>query len=346
MVSLAEQLETVAYFPNGFSAVLICFTLLIGIIAVIGSGLILIANFGKHNSESTRILLSISLADWFFSMTILITNTRNILSGGFAWGIVGCHFNAFANVMGATTSVNALTAAALERYLAVCKGIILTERQVKYLVAGIWLYSIFYSATPYWSNQPNETIAVEPPCWSCATRWWGRSWGALVGTILGAAAFTIDYTIIFFSYYSVYVTFSSAGDKSTKSGHNLRAKLKKQHQVFVKCIMMTGSFVIFWTPYSAKIVYELITGVPTNVYWSTIASFFAISTTAVNQIIMIKYDNRVRGYVMELLGFKSTESYSAPSAPHETATATSQSRMISHTQHFAQTQPLDTVKEV
>jgi hypothetical protein len=327
MQSLAEQLATVAYFPNDFTAKLIYGTLLSSIIGLIGSGLILIANFGKPNSESTRILLSISFADWIFSLTVIINNTRNIISGGFGWGLVGCHINSVANVIGACTSVVALAVAALERYLAVCKGIILTERQVTYLVMGIWSFGVFYSATPYWTNQPNETIALEPHHWSCTPRWWGRNWGSLCVTIIGAMVFAISYSIIFVAYYSVYRTFSKAGGRSTKSAHDMQRQQRQQHQVFVKCIMMTGSFVILWTAYSAKIVFELLTGEPSNVYWSTIGSFLAIATIAVNPIIMITYDNRVRGYVLEMLGYKPSKTSSVTPSPKETMTAALQSRI-------------------
>jgi hypothetical protein len=300
MSSLENRLNKVVDFPNAFSYIGSYATIGFGVIGTTTAALVLISNLGKPNSESAKILLSLCVADLIFSFTFVVYSTGNILHGGFCWGLWGCYVNSILLVMSACSSIFTLGAAALERYLAVCKGITLKEKQVALILIITWTYSVVFPLIPFLLGEPSLSIEMEPTHWTCVSNWPGRNLGSRIQGGMALLLFGVNYAVIIFSYYSVYVTFANLAISSSNCQNKIQ--MENQRKVFLKCIVLTGSFIVLWTPYSTKIVNELLTKRFVEVHWSTIASLCASISSCMNPLILIKFDNRLHRHLLDFLG--------------------------------------------
>jgi hypothetical protein len=304
MNSLETRLSKVVEFPADYSYIGAIATIGFGLLGTSTSVLVLVSNLGKPNSESAKLLLSICAADLIFSFTFMVFNTGNILYGGFCWGLAGCYINSILLVMSAASSIFTLGTAALERYLAVCKGITLTNKQVALILVLTWIYSAIVATIPFLLGEPSLSIEIEPTHWSCAAHWPGVNWSSRIQVWMSLLVFGANYGVIIYSYYSVYQKFSISSGSSPQTQRKHKMHLENQRKVFIKCIILTGSFITLWTPYSTKILYEFITKRFVVVAWSTIASVCATISSCVNPLILIKYDNRLHGHLLDFLGYK------------------------------------------
>jgi hypothetical protein len=275
---------------------------------VFGSGIVLITNVGKPNSESAKLLLSLCFSDFLFSIVVGIVCFTAAVSGGFNSGWIGCILNYYAIIATANASVITLGVVAWERYLCVCKGIIMSHNQVMYSILAIWIVSFLDPAIPLLFGDPRNVIQLEVNHWNCITKWYGRDWTAIYKTIVTFTIFFISANVINFSYFNVYKTFSKITKKKNLSAPKSQIQEDNQRRVFLMCVILSSTFMLFWTPYAVKLLLEGITGNPSEIYLTSIGAMLPCFLSTLNPLILIKFDNRVRAYVTEFLGIQSSPS--------------------------------------
>jgi hypothetical protein len=278
-------------------------------IGLLASIWLLATNAFHTHTPSTKLLLSVSVADILFFVTCIISSTWNEIAGGFALGETGCYVNYFFIVGPACISITTLGLVAWERYQIICRGNQLSEFQINAMIFLTWFYCLGKVSIPFLTNNP-QTIQLEPNAVCCNVRWYDRSVPSIILTLLCIAMVTTAYSIAAFSYYNVYLTYKNTVGKK---------KQDNQRIIFEKCVVITLNLLVFWTPYYLKIIFEIATGTSAGATWASIGNISGLLCSFFNPIIMGKYDNRVRGNMTELwthlkrrISTSHSQSYSKP----------------------------------
>jgi hypothetical protein len=266
-------------------------------IGILASIWLLATNAFQHNSPSTKLLLSVSLADTLFLGTCAIISTQNAVAGGFALGEAGCYISYFFIVAPACVSIFTLGIVAWERYQIICRGNQFSDRQIYTWIVGCWIFSCCNTAIPFFTRNP-QSIQLDPNLICCSVRWSDRSTPSIVLTVLLILMVAMSFSSVAYSYYNVYMTYKTVVGKK-------KAKQDNQNMILEKCIVLTLSLLLFWTPYFVKIVYEIISGKSAGSTWGTIANISALICSITNPFVLCKYDNRVRGNMMAPLRYLS-----------------------------------------
>jgi hypothetical protein len=247
---------------------------------------LLASNLGKSKSPSTKLLLSTITADLILLLTCGISSTRNEIAGGFGLGKLGCLVNYYFIVTPACISIATLGVTAWERYQIVCKGNQWSNAKINCYVVIIWISLFTITAIPLISSN-GISIHLDVTAVNCTVRWHDRSITTLLLTSFILLMATISFSIAIFSYYNVYITYREATKRK-------KANMDNQRMVFQRCVLMTMSLVVLWTPYYTKIILEISTGVPIGPDLSAIGNISGLCSSILNPLIMFKYDNRVR----------------------------------------------------
>jgi hypothetical protein len=284
-------------FPTLFSRIMNILCLVLVVIGLFASLWLLATNFFRCKSSSTKLLLSTITADFIMFIASCVSLTRNEITGGFSLGEFGCFVNYYFVVTLPCISIATLGVTAWERYQIVCKGNQWSEAKIHFYIVMIWISTCMIVALPFFTSSP-EAVQLLPNLLCCSVRWYGRSAIAIIMTASVLAMSTASFSVVIFSYYNVYITYRNAARNSSSSFSS-----DSPGMVFHKCLMMTISVVVFWTPFYFIIIYEIVTGTSAGPDYISLANLIAFLCPALNPLIMFKYDNRVRGNMLELYHF-------------------------------------------
>jgi uncharacterized membrane protein YidH (DUF202 family) len=259
-------------------------------IGVLASIWLLATNVFEENTPSTKLLFSVSLADILLLGTCAVTSTQNAIAGGFALGEIGCYISYFFIVGPACISICTLGLVAWERYQIICRGKQMSDREIYCWIVGCWIVCCGNTVIPFLTNNP-QSIQLDPNLICCAVKWSDRSTPSIILTVLLILIVAISFSTAAYSYYNVYVTYKTVVGRK-------KAKQDNQNLILEKCIVLTLSLLLFWTPYYIKIVYEIISGQSGGSTWGTVANISALICSFTNPFILCKYDNRVRGNML------------------------------------------------
>ncbi|KAJ3320562.1 hypothetical protein HDV06_005185 [Boothiomyces sp. JEL0866] len=107
------------------------------------------------------------------------------------------------------------------------------------------------------------------------------------------------------------VSSQSSSSHATKS-ELISAPKDKERMLLIKSIIISGTFIFCWycesharTPYLLMIIYSLSSGLPAPPFWDSFVSIAALINSAVNPVLLVTLDLRIRSNVCEFLGIKS-----------------------------------------
>jgi G protein-coupled receptor 161 len=327
MPSIDQVAKGFVPFPNRTPVYFAWIDIFVQLGGIIATFIVLVANLGKPNSDSAALLMSLIAADFIFCVTVFTVLISAVVHGGYALGVLGCFLNYFAITLSTSASVVTLGVIAIERYLTIVKGKPLTTSVLQRLILGIWIYSICYTSLPFVSQTEYESIRLEEPCWSCLIKWYGKDWGSLLLSILALSVFASVNIVILFSYTNVYKTFVLLAQKKNKQDY-----IRKERKLFMMCLVLTGSFTLFWFPSVVNILYEFISGKPFPSDWAVISTVMGSFSSVANPFILIRFDNRIRGNVYGFLGIDIGRSKEGKEpSPAETITVRELSMVVTKT---------------
>jgi hypothetical protein len=81
---------------------------------------------------------------------------------------------------------------------------------------------------------------------------------------------------------------------------------QKEREIIIKNITLSGSFVLFWSPYLFKIFYEVTLKNPVPIPVDAICVLLALLNSALNPCIVYVCDTRIRRNLNAFLGIKDT----------------------------------------
>jgi hypothetical protein len=248
------------------------------------------------------LLKSLAIIDTVLCFCVAIISIGDSVTGGFPWGLNGCLVVFIVVYFCCFVSINTLTIIALERFLSVVKGIILSETTINYLILTVWLSGIATVSIPFIANTYLYTIVLENSATNCIARWTAEGTPSLLLNYITVLVYVFGYIFMIFGYYQIYRKFTKARNPKKLNNPKYLARFdEQQRKVVTMCVMLSGSFIVHWSPYCAKVLYEVITRKETNEYWTMIGVTLGFCKSAFNPFLMFKYDNRIKSQVYETL---------------------------------------------
>jgi hypothetical protein len=295
-----EQLDAgVIPFPNQASFVILASMIPFQIMGISAAAILLMANLGKSNTPSAKILLSLSIADLLFCCSGFLLSILGITSGGFSTGLRGCYVSYGLLILLPFVSIETLTITALERYVSVVMGKVFTDVQIRCLIFGIWSTSSLIVFAPFLFQSPQAALQLESSGWSCSVKWYGRNWESVLVSSITMVIFSFSFVAITASYALIYQHFTE-----TFHDKHLTKKASSQKRVWYQCTVLSGSFVALWSTYYLKMFFELISGRPVHSIFTAMGQGLGLICSLTNSLIIMYFDNRIRGNVMEFLRIK------------------------------------------
>ncbi|KAJ3270748.1 hypothetical protein HDV01_007440 [Terramyces sp. JEL0728] len=306
-----------------------------GVAGAVGVLVVLFATLPRKNSPSTMLLLSLCWADLVFCLSAVIFD---LVYGGWSSGKLGCLLDTLLVLGGCFASVLTIFAITLERYLAVMYGKILKFSEIWIMIGLIWVLSFLIATFPWYTGTYGYVLALQPGRQICTVAWWDRHPMNILMLTLCLLTLAASVSFIFFAYFLKYfqtqaavkvsggkpslqssttdpvpekkaikssakASAQSSSSQATKS-ELISAPKDKEMMLLIKAIIISGTFIFCWTPYLLMIIYSLITALPAPPFWDSLISIAALLNSAVNPILLITLDSRIRSYVVELLHLK------------------------------------------
>ncbi|KAJ3270749.1 hypothetical protein HDV01_007441 [Terramyces sp. JEL0728] len=316
-------------FQNGGEIAGVVLHTMLGILGCIGVLIVLVATIPKKNNASTSLLISLCFADLIFCISTTIFGSKDLSAGGWSTGRVGCCF----------ASVFCIIAITLERYRAVLQGRHLDSSEVRFWICAIWISSILIATFPLYTSSQEYALALHPGKVICAVAWWDRSPMTIVMITISLVTLALSVSFIVYAYVLKFLSSQAAvhssenlseikaaitdkksegkgqstvrGSANTSSAHTPKVEKPekiektskdKERMLLIKSILISGTFIVCWTPYLMMILYSLATGVPAPSAWDSVSCVFAVTNSAINPLLLVTLDSRIRGYVFEMLG--------------------------------------------
>ncbi|KAJ3320561.1 hypothetical protein HDV06_005184 [Boothiomyces sp. JEL0866] len=339
-MNLNQVSSEIVEFRNGGEVAGVALHALFGLFGSIGVIIVLMATVPKKNNASTLLLISLCCADLMFCVTTVVFGSKDLSSGGWSTGHTGCILNSCLILGACFASVFCIIAITLERYKAVMHGKLLSNSDARLWICAIWISSILISTFPLYTGSDEYALALHPGKVICAVAWWDRSPLTIIMITLSMVTLAVSVSFIVYAYVMIVVKFvstqaafhssenksdikSAAADRksvskgqstvkgsASTSAHASKVNSEKPEKnsrdkekiLLIKSILISGTFIVCWTPYLMMIIYSLITGTPAPSAWDSIACIFAVTNSAVNPLLLVALDSRIQSYVFEMLG--------------------------------------------
>jgi hypothetical protein len=285
--------------------------------------LIVLPNLRKSDTPSTNLIISQLGADFCLCANVFVISVWNCINQRWSWGPEGCLVNSAFTIGSCYSSVLSLLFVSIERYRAGILGKPFQNWEVQVVIVSIWLVSwvVMGTIAIYTRNYP-RMIGLHPSKFYCSIMWHYDD--ALTKTIFLVSAAILALTLLFiiYTYVNLFNAFSRVNRAMEDSFNRsvmfesdiLGAHERKVHSItsikrdererelFMKAIVMAGSFFILWFAFFLKILVEFINKSEVNSTWDTIAAAGLLFHSALSPIIVYVMDHRIRNQVKEFIG--------------------------------------------
>ncbi|KAJ3334561.1 hypothetical protein HDU91_002668 [Kappamyces sp. JEL0680] len=247
-----------------------------------------------------RLVLSLVIADWILCLQTTVFNTGNLVTFGtrlplmpaWIWGQSGCILSYFCTYLCCFSSVSTLAVIAFERYAAICHSSHISHRTATIFILLSWLVPLVLALIPFTNHSYGQSISLSSDYGHCSYSFYDGNTKMTTGPLTSIILFPVGLTVINFSYFTIWKKF--VGIAKTSHGRKLRPK---EHLVLFRCLALTGTFIVCWTPQAVAILYEIATGQPAPVLLCTIGGIFAVMNSGIDSFLLMYFDNRVKSNV-------------------------------------------------
>ncbi|KAI8908990.1 hypothetical protein EDD86DRAFT_206623 [Gorgonomyces haynaldii] len=281
----------------------------IAYLGLILSTILFLSCITKESTTSMMLILFLCYADILFCLTCAVFGTLDLAHGSFATGFVGCIIYTLLILSSCFYSILFVSLIALERYAAIVLARPLTKKDIWKL---LHINSIVGTASfiiPFALNDYSQ-FALQSSREVCSNAFWRHEPLPLISTVVclfvmigSTIVLVFCYGTILRSYLrlrtsmkdtatSIYDTQSAPPDKSQKD---------LERRLLIKCIAVSGVYVFFWSPYTIKILVEVITGKPLEVSLDIFCHCFALLNSALNPVVLYVFDARIRTNINQFL---------------------------------------------
>ncbi|XP_067312689.1 teleost multiple tissue opsin 3a [Pseudorasbora parva] len=289
----------------------------LGIILVLGclNNLFVLLIFARFRSLWTPInliLLNISLSDILVCLFGTPFSFASSLYGKWLLGRHGCKWYGFANSLFGIVSLMSLSILSYERYAALLratKADVSDFRRAWLCVAGSWLYSLIWTLPPFlgWSS-----YGPEGPGTTCSVQWHLRSTNSMSYVMcLFIFCLLLPLMLMIFCYGKILFIIKGV----TKI--NLLTAQRRENHILLMVVTMVSCYLLCWMPYGVVALLstfgrrELITPVT-----SVVPSVLAKSSTVVNPVIYVLFNNQFYRCFLAFLKCQGEPSIHGPNPQH------------------------------
>ena len=112
-------------FPNAICVYVAYFFIMFALAGIFLNLVLFLANWGKAVTPNTLLILSLCISDSTLCLSTSTFLIGSLIKGGYFWGPTLCLLNCAINLSACCISALTVTSMALERYLTLCKGMVL-----------------------------------------------------------------------------------------------------------------------------------------------------------------------------------------------------------------------------
>ncbi|KAJ3276743.1 hypothetical protein HDV01_002796 [Terramyces sp. JEL0728] len=257
----------------------------IATIGLIGGVVVFIPTLVAKNTPSSLLLLSLCWADLVVCFCCAYLGIKDVIHGGWSSGVSGCIIDAIMIDAGCFASIFSIFAITWERYNSVTKRTVLTFKTAILWIIVVWVATMMIAVFPFYTLSSAYSVALQPAKIVCVITWWDRHPGTIA--IVTLCIFILVTTLCFmlYAYMKIIWNLKRVIDPLKKFQPNAPSikksvtsevlsmsvatdkmlnnpKLDTEKALFIKCIIICGTYIACWTPYMSMMIYMVVLGKP------------------------------------------------------------------------------------
>ena len=274
---------------------------IVGIMGTFSNAIVLISNLLLVSTPSTALLLYLSFADMILCLSISIFTTGYLVYGYYPWSFPVCVTHYYLVLFACGSNILTVASIAVERYLATNHFIFISWPTAYSWIGIVFVISVFIPAIPFFIEPTMQFIELEESYWLCLAKWYSVETApqAILWTCL--TIMFLSFCVISFCYFKVYSAYKNCNNEKKKKNN------KNQRRILIRCFVITAVFLALWSLELLKLIVNVITRQPTS---SILAA--SVVNSALNPVLMIVLDNRVKSHLYRFLNLK-TEDFTSKS---------------------------------
>ncbi|KAJ3320560.1 hypothetical protein HDV06_005183 [Boothiomyces sp. JEL0866] len=221
-------------FENAGETAGVVLHLILGLTGAVGVAIVLAATLPRKNNPSTVLLLSLCWADLVFCLSAVIFGIKDLSSGGWSSGKLGCILDTVLVLGGCFASVLTILAITFERFLAVMYGKLIDAPKVRIMIGLIWGLSLLIAFFPWYTGTYGNAIGLQAGRQICTVAWWDRSPMTIIMITLCLITLAVSVSFIFYAYFMIVLKFMNSqaalrsGGKSAGKSSNVDQSVDKK----------------------------------------------------------------------------------------------------------------------
>jgi hypothetical protein len=275
----------------------------IGIVGVTSNVLVFVSTDINDFTCSMILLYSLFIANTIICGYGLIFGLVNAIQRYWFFGVSGCIIASWISTFVCCVSIFLLSAMAIEKLITIKYQKTLSKSQVYYWIGAVVILALTISMMPYYTFTSDFTIALHPAKLNCNFTMWSFNIVTTVLILVFCGIISIAMAAMVYSYYQISTFFKSVLSKQMRA-----AIADKEHEIVVKNVLISGSFIVFWSPYIIKVVYEVIAKIPVPAEIDATCVFLALLNSALNPVIVYFTDARIRRNIRGFLSLSVVNS--------------------------------------
>lgn len=187
----------------------------------------------------------------------------------------------------------------------------MTKKNTRLLIAFIWIHALFWASGPLWNW--GETV-LDQSTNTCRPNFGAKTVsGKVYAVFLAIFAFALPVLITIYTYFKIFRVADDQSKKIAKDSTTSRSsfcegnpKPTRDRKAYKTVLVIIGTFVICWLPYTIGTSFKIFTGNKEAPYWlSHLGLTLALTNSCMNPVIYTIRDRRFRRGVKRFLRSKS-----------------------------------------
>ncbi|KAK3734353.1 hypothetical protein QZH41_005336 [Actinostola sp. cb2023] len=176
----------------------------------------------------------------------------------------------------------------------------MTKKKTRWLIAFIWIHSIFWASCPLWNW--GETL-FDQTTHTCRPNFAGskKTSSKVYAVCLAIFGFAIPVLVTIYTYFRIFRVADDQSKKIAKDSTTSRSSLGDQSKpsrdlkAHKTILIIIGGFALCWLPYTIGTSFKLLTGHKHAPYWlSHLGLTLALTNSFINPVIYTIRDRRFR----------------------------------------------------